>query len=339
MKKVFVALLILIAGAHVWAAPLLINGAGATFPYPIYSKWFDEYSKANPDIQMNYQSIGSGGGIKQISSHTVDFGASDGPMTDAQLQKAEGQLLHFPTVLGGVVPIYNVDGVVTSLKFSQEAMAKIFLGQVTLWSDPLIKKDNPSVHLPATSITVVHRADGSGTTYCWTDFLSKISAEWKNRVGKANSVNWPVGLGGKGNEGVAGLIKQTPNSIGYVELIYATQNKLDYGALENKAGKFILCSNASVSAAAANAAKNMPRDFRVSITNAEGNESYPASTFTWLLIYRRQSDGAKGKALVDFLDWMLTKGQTYADDLGYAPLPANVIPMEKDAIKLIEIKG
>lgn len=338
MKKLLAVMLILATSTQAWAA-LLINGAGATFPYPIYSKWFDEYQKVNSDVQFNYQSIGSGGGIKQISSHTVDFGASDGPMSDAQLLKAEGQLLHFPTVLGGVVPIYNVDGVDKNLKFSQEAISGIFLGKITLWNDAALAKINPGVNLPALAITVVHRADGSGTTYCWTDFLSKINDDWKSKVGKGTSVKWPVGLGGKGNEGVSGLVKQTPNSIGYVELIYATQNKLDYGMLENKAGKYVLCSTAGVNAAAASAAANMPKDFRVSITDADGADAYPASTFTWLLIYRRQMDATKGKELVAFLNWMLDKGQGYAEGLGYAPLPASVLGMERQAIKQIEIKG
>jgi phosphate transport system substrate-binding protein len=339
MKKLLAALLsggMLAAGSLAWADPLLINGAGATFPYPIYSKWFDVYHQSNPDVQFNYQSIGSGGGIRQITAKTVDFGATDGPMSDAQIQTAEGwTILHFPTVMGGVVPIYNVDGVTGKLNFTQKAISGIFLGTITKWNDAEIQGSNPDAKLPASDIIVVHRSDGSGTSFCWTDFLSKISPEWKSKVGKGTAVNWPVGLGGKGNEGVAGLVKQTPNSIGYVELIYATQNKIDYGALQNAAGKFITCSLDSVSAAAA--AVKMPADFRVSITNAPGDNVYPASTFTWLLVYKVPPDKAKGKALVDFMKWMLTEGQKYTQDLGYAPLPANVIEMEKAAINKIKV--
>jgi phosphate transport system substrate-binding protein len=337
MKKLLaglVSLSVLASGPLAAADALLINGAGATFPYPIYSKWFDEYHKMHPEIQFNYQSIGSGGGIRQISSKTVDFGASDGPMTDAQLDAAPGVLFHFPTVLGGVVPIYNIEGVSTQLNFTQKAIAGIFLGTITNWNDPEIAKGNPGVQLPANPIVVVHRSDGSGTSYCWTDFLSKISSDWARRVGKGTSVNWPTGLGGKGNEGVAGLVKQTPNSIGYVELIYATQNKIAYGTLQNKAGKFVECSLASVSAAASSA--KMPHDFRVSITNAPGDDAYPASTFTWLLIYQNPPDKAKGKALVDFLHWMVKDGQKYTQDLGYAPLPDNVISQEEAAIGKIK---
>lgn len=325
---------LMMSGSLVYA-DLLINGAGATFPYPIYSKWFDEYHKAHPDVQFNYQSIGSGGGIRQISSKTVDFGASDGPMTDAQLDAAPGVLLHFPTVLGGVVPIYHIEGVTGSINFTQKAIAGIFLGKITTWNDPEIQNANPDLKLPGSAIVVVHRSDGSGTTYCWSDFLAKVSGEWARRVGKGTSVNWPVGLGGKGNEGVAGLVKQTPNSVGYVELIYALQNKISFGKLQNKAGKFIECSLASVTAAAATA--KMPHDFRVSITNAGGQEAYPASTFTWLLVYQNPPDKTKGKAIVDFLNWMLSDGQKFTQDLGYAPLPQSVIDMEKTAISKIKV--
>jgi len=316
-------------------AELLINGAGATFPYPIYSKWFDVYHQAHSDIQFNYQSIGSGGGIRQISEKTVDFGASDGPMTDAQIDAAKGTILHFPTVLGGVVPIYNVEGITGKINFSQKAIAGIYLGQITLWNDPEIQASNPDVKLPSSPIVVVHRSDGSGTSYCWTDFLSKISSTWATRVGKGTSVGWPVGLGGKGNEGVAGLVKQTPNSIGYVELIYATQNKIEYGRLQNKAGKYVNCTTASVAAAAASA--KMPFDFRVSITNPPGEDAYPASTFTWLLVYKSPANAAKGKALLDFMSWMLEDGQKYCEDLGYVPLPANVVDMEKKALSKIKV--
>ncbi len=338
MKKLIASLMslgVLASGSLSWADALLINGAGATFPFPIYSKWFDEFHKSKPDVQFNYQSIGSGGGIRQISAKTVDFGASDGPMSDAQLEAAPGYILHFPTVLGGVVPIYNVEGVATKLNFSQKAIAGIFLGTITMWNDPAIQEANPDAKLPGAAIVVVHRSDGSGTSYCWTDFLTKISGQWAARVGKGTSVNWPVGLGGKGNEGVAGLVKQTPNSIGYVELIYASQNKIDYGLLQNKAGKYVICSSASVAAAAATA--KMPHDFRVSITNPPGDDAYPASTFTWLLIYQNPPNKAKGKELVEFLNWMLSDGQKFAEDLGYVPLPASVVEMEKAAIGKIKV--
>ncbi len=338
MKKFFASLMsfgLLMSGSVAWADALLINGAGATFPYPIYSKWFSEYQKVNGNVQFNYQSIGSGGGIRQITSKTVDFGASDGPMSDSQLDAAPGYILHFPTVLGGVVPIYNVEGATGKLNFSQKAIAGIFLGTITLWNDPAIQEANPDVKLPGSPIVVVHRSDGSGTSYCWTDFLTKINGDWAARVGKGTSVNWPAGLGGKGNEGVAGLVKQTPNSIGYVELIYATQNKIEYGRLQNKTGKYVNCTTASVAAAAASA--KMPHDFRVSITNPPGEDAFPASTFTWLLVYQKPPNAEKGKQLVEFLKWMLSDGQKYAEDLGYVPLPASVVEMEKAAIAKVKV--
>jgi phosphate transport system substrate-binding protein len=328
------ALTLALSGSSAWADALLINGAGATFPYPIYSKWFDEYHKRHPEIQFNYQSIGSGGGIRQISARTVDFGATDSPMTEDQLAAAKGTILHFPTVLGGVVPVYNLPGVEAKLNFTQKAIAGIFLGTITLWNDPEIAKANSGVALPASPIVVVHRSDGSGTTFCWVDFLSKVSGDWARHVGRGTSVNWPVGLGGKGNEGVAGLVKQTPFSIGYVELIYAKQNSIAYGALQNKKGAFIEASNESVSAAAA--ASKMPFDFRVSITDAPGEKAYPASTFTWLLVYQSQSDKAKGQALVGFLRWMVGEGQKLAADLGYAPLPAGVGAKVEKAIEKVK---
>ena len=341
MKKLLAGLITasLLGGSQLaWADALLINGAGATFPYPIYSKWFDEYHKIKPDIQFNYQSIGSGGGIRQITAKTVDFGATDGPMSDVQLQTADGwTILHFPTVMGGVVPVYNVEGVSDKINFTQKAISGIFLGKITMWNDPEIQSSNPDIKLPASQIVVVHRSDGSGTSYCWTDFLSKISKDWKGKVGTGTAVNWPVGLGGKGNEGVAGLVKQTPNAIGYVELIYADQNKITYGRLQNTAGKFVNCTLASVTEAASSVANKMPADFRVSITNAPGADAYPASTFTWLLIYKMQEHKDKGQALVDFLNWMLTDGQKYTQELGYAPLPAQVIDMEKAAISKIKV--
>jgi len=344
MKKLLTGLIVssvLAGGSLAWADALLINGAGATFPYPIYSKWFDEYHKDHPDLQFNYQSIGSGGGIRQITAKTVDFGATDGPMNNDQLEAVQGlgrTILHFPTVLGGVVPIYNVDGVTGKINFTQRAISEIFLGKITNWNDPEIQSSNPDIKLPASPIVVVHRSDGSGTSFCWTDFLSKISPEWSSKVGKGTAVNWPVGLGGKGNEGVAGLVKQTPNSIGYVELIYASQNNMTYGRLQNKAGKFVNCTLSSVAEAAASVADKMPADFRVSITNPPGADAYPASTFTWLLIYQTQDNKDKGQALIQFLKWMLADGQKFAEQLGYAPLPPQVVEKEKTAIEKIKIQ-
>ncbi|PYU33209.1 MAG: phosphate ABC transporter substrate-binding protein PstS [Acidobacteria bacterium] len=335
MRKVLgFALLMVLAAAPAWAQN--INAAGATFPYPIYSKWFDEYHKLHPTVQINYQSIGSGGGIRQLLDKTVDFGASDGPMTDEQLQQASVKVLHFPTVLGADVPSYNIPGVTGELKFTPEALAGIFLGKVTKWNDPAISGANPGVKLPAEDIVVVHRSDGSGTTYIWTDYLSKVSDEWRTKVGKNTSVNWPVGLGGKGNEGVAGLVKQTPNSIGYVELIYAVQNNIPYGSVKNATGEFVKPSLAGVSAAAAGAATSMPDDFRVSITNAPGKAAYPISSFTWLLIPAQIQDAAKKVAIKDFLGWMLTAGQQFCEPLAYAKLPKEVVAKEQKAIAMIQ---
>src|SRR5271157_2154498 len=342
MKR-FTALLFaaLVVTAIVWADnPLLINGAGATFPYPIYSKWFDEYHKKDSKIQFNYQSVGSGAGIKQVTDGTVDFGATDGPMNDEQLKayqdKHGSAILHFPTVLGAVVPTYNVPGVSGALNFTPQALAGIFLGKITKWNDPEISGANKGVNLPANDIVVIHRSDGSGTTYVWTDFLSKVSDEWKGKVSKGTSVNWPVGLGGKGNEGVTGLIKQTPNAIGYVELIYAAQNNIPYGAVKNSSGTFVKADLASVTAAASGAAKEMPDDFRVSITNAPGKTAYPISSFTWLLIPEKIQDNAKRDAIKGFLKWMLEKGQDYAEPLSYAKLPKEVIEKEKKAINTVQ---
>ncbi len=335
MRKVLgFALLALLPAAPAWAQN--INAAGATFPYPIYSKWFDEYHKLHPSVQINYQSIGSGGGIRQLLDKTVDFGASDGPMTDEQLQQASVKILHFPTVLGADVPSYNIPGVSAELKFTPEALAGIFLGKVTKWNDSAISGANPGVKLPAEDIVVVHRSDGSGTTYIWTDYLSKVSDEWRTKVGKNTSVNWPVGLGGKGNEGVAGLVKQTPNSIGYVELIYAVQNNIPYGSVKNAGGEFVKPSLAGVSAAAAGAATSMPDDFRVSITNAPGKAAYPISSFTWLLIPAQIQDAAKKAAIKDFLGWMLTAGQQFCEPLAYAKLPKEVVAREQKAIAMIQ---
>jgi len=312
-----------------------LNGAGATFPNPMYQKWFSEYHKAHPDIQFNYQSIGSGGGIRQVLAQTVDFGASDGPMTDQQLAEAKTKILHIPTVLGAVVPAYNIPGVNTELKFTPEALAGIFLGKITRWNDPAIAKANPGVNLPNQTIIVVHRSDGSGTTYIFTDYLSKVSSDWANGPGKGTSVKWPVGLGGKGNEGVAGMIRQMQGGIGYIELIYAVQNKIDYGLVRNAAGTFIKASLESVTAAAASA-KSMPADFRVSITNAPGKDAYPISSFTWLLIPEKSKDAAKGKILANFLTWMVDDGQKMTADLTYAPLPENVAQKVKGAIKMVQ---
>jgi len=315
-------------------AGTMLNGAGATFPYPMYSKWFSEYNKMHPDVQINYQSIGSGGGIRQVLNGTVDFGASDGPMTDEQLKEAKIKILHIPTVLGADVPAYNVPGVSGELKFSSDALANIFLGKITNWNDPAIAKSNPGVKLPNQSIIVVHRSDGSGTTYIWTDYLSKVSKEWESTVGKGTSVKWPVGLGGKGNEGVAGQIRQLPGSIGYIELIYAVENKITFGSVQNAAGNFVKASLEGVTEAAASV-KNMPADFRVSITNAPGKTAYPISSFTWLLIPVQSKDAAKGKIITDFLNWMLTDGQKMTAQLSYAPLPNSVDEKVKAAIKQV----
>jgi phosphate transport system substrate-binding protein len=342
MKRITGMLLVVLAVAGVlWAdSTLSINGAGATFPNPIYSKWFDEYHKKFSTIQINYQSQGSGAGIKQVTEGTVDFGATDGPMTEEQLKAYQDKhgsgILHFPTVMGAVVPTYNITGVDAALNFTPEALAGIFLGKITKWNDPAIADTNKSIKLPAEDIVVVHRADGSGTTYCWTDYLSKVSEEWKTKVGKGTSVNWPVGLGGKGNEGVTGTVKNTPNSIGYVELIYAESNKISYGNVKNAAGAFVKASLAAVSAAAAGAAKDMPDDFRVSITNAPGKTSYPISTFTWLLIPEKFSDAAKRDALKGFVKWALADGQGYAEGLSYAKLPKEVVAKELKAIDKIQ---
>jgi phosphate transport system substrate-binding protein len=313
-----------------------INGAGATFPYPIYSKWFSEYNKLHPNVEINYQSIGSGGGIRQLSNQTVFFGATDGPMTPDQMLAAPGKILHLPTVLGAVVPVYNIPGVTTQLKFTGALLADVFLGKITKWNDPTIMKLNPGVNLPGTDITVVHRSDGSGTSYIFVDFLAKLSTEWKTKVGVATAVNWPVGVGGKGNEGVSGLVTQTPGSIGYVELIYALQNKVSYGSVQNMAGDFVTATVESVSAAAAEAVKRMPPDFRVSITNAPGDHVYPISSFTWLLLYENPKDKAQAKVMTDFVKWALTDGQKFASELGYAPLPDSLVKLELAALAHIK---
>ncbi len=330
-------LLLLLAG-FAFALPLscqtTLNGAGATFPYPMYSKWFSEYNKLHPDVQINYQSIGSGGGIRQVLNGTVDFGASDGPMTDEQLAQSKTKILHIPTVMGAVVPAYNVPGVSGEIKFTPEVLAGIYLQKITNWNDPAIAKVNPGVNFPNQSIIVIYRSDGSGTTFIFTDYLSKVSKDWSNIVGKGTSVKWPVGMGGKGNEGVAGQVRQLPGSIGYVELIYAVQNKITYGSVRNAAGNFVTASLYGVTEAAASA-KAMPADFRVSITNAPGKTAYPISSFTWLLIATPAKDPKKGKIIADFLDWMVTDGQKMTSQLSYAPLPDSVVEKVKAAIKQI----
>jgi phosphate transport system substrate-binding protein len=334
MRKI-VPLLVCVLLAMPVVGQTTLNGAGATFPYPIYSKWFSEYHKAHSDVQINYQSIGSGGGIRQVTAGTVDFGASDMPMTDKQLAEFKGKILNLPTVLGAVVPAYNVPGVSGEVKFTPEALAGIFLGKISKWNDKAITSANPGVNFPDTNIILVHRSDGSGTSFIWTDYLSKISPEWKSTVGADTSVKWPIGMGGKGNEGVAGMIRQLQGSIGYVELIYALQNKISYGVVKNAAGNFVKASLESVTACAASAPK-MPADFRVSITNCPGKDAYPISSFTWLLMPVQSKSPASGKILTDFLNWMLTDGQQMTSALSYAPLPENVVTKEKEAIKQIK---
>lgn len=311
-----------------------LNGAGATFPYPMYSKWFSEYNKLHPDVQINYQSIGSGGGIRQVLNGTVDFGASDGPMSDSQLKEAKTKILHIPTVLGAVVPAYNVPGISGEIKFTPEALAGIFLGKIQKWNDPAIAQANPGVKFPDKSIIVIYRSDGSGTTFIFTDYLSKISKDWSASVGKGTSVKWQVGIGGKGNEGVAGQLRQLEGSIGYVELIYAVENKITYGSIKNAAGNFVKASLDGVTEAAASV-KDMPADFRVSITNAPGKTAYPISSFTWLLVPEQAKDPKKGKIMADFLNWMVTDGQKMTGQLSYAPLPKNVVEKVKLAIKQV----
>jgi len=301
-----------------------ITGAGATFPYPIYSRWFSEYSQQHPEVKINYQSIGSGGGIRQVSDGTVDFGATDGPMSDEQIAQAKTKTMHIPTVLGAVVPVYNLPGENTALNFSGEVIADIYLGLITNWNDSRIAKENPGVSLPNKSILPVYRSDSSGTTYIFTDFLSKVSSDWQNRVGKNTSVRWPTGIGQKGNEGIAGMVRQSPGTFGYVELIYAVTNKMQYGLVRNASGKFVKATTEGVTAAAAAASKIMPSDYRISITNAPGPDSYPISSFTWLLIPYHFADPAKGKAMAGFLEWMLEKGEGEAAGMTYAPLPKQV---------------
>jgi len=330
LKRILALVCFLMLLMGVAAAQTNLNAAGATFPYPIYSKWFNEYHKLHPDIQINYQSIGSGGGIRQVLAGTVDFGATDGPMTNDQMGQAKTKILHIPTVLGAVVPAYNVPGVKTDLKFTPEALAGIFLGRITSWNDKAIASANPGVSLPSQSIIVVHRSDGSGTTYIFTDYLSKISPEWKSSVGAKTSVSWPVGLGAKGNEGVAGMVRQMEGAIGYVELIYALQTNIPYGSVKNPAGEFVKASLASTTTAAASA--KMPPDFRVSITNAPGLGAYPIASFTWLLIPVQSKDAQRGQIIKDFLNWMVGDGQNMVTQLSYAPLPKEVAGKVKATI-------
>ncbi len=337
MTRLIHRIALLLAGLAL-ALPVMgqttLNGAGATFPYPMYSKWFSEYNKLHPDVQINYQSIGSGGGIRQVLNGTVDFGASDGPMSDEQLAQSKTKILHIPTVMGAVVPAYNVPGISGEIKFTPEALAGIFLGKITNWNDPALAKVNPGVNFPNQPIIVIYRSDGSGTTFIFTDYLSKISKDWSNTVGKGTSVKWQIGMGGKGNEGVAGQVRQLQGSIGYVELIYAVQNNIAYGSVRNAAGNFVKASLDGVTEAAASA-KAMPADFRVSITNAPGKTAYPISSFTWLLIPTPARDPKKGKIIADFLDWMVTDGQKMTSQLSYAPLPESVAEKVKAAIKQI----
>jgi phosphate transport system substrate-binding protein len=344
MRRIIIAIFVLTACARTettrqssqQSSTVTINGAGATFPNPIYSKWFSDYNKAHPNIQVNYQSIGSGGGIKQLSAQTLFFGASDMPMTDEQMKAAPGPILHFPTVLGAVVPAYNLGGV-SELKFTGALLADIYLGKVTKWNDPAIAEANPGVKLPNLDITVVHRSDGSGTTFIWCDFLSKVSPDYKQQIGASTSVSWPAGVGGKGNEGVSGLVKQSPGAIGYIELIYALQNNIPFGDVQNPDGQFVRASLDSVTAAAAGAAANMPPDFRVSITNAPGKNAYPISSFTWMLFYQNPSDKERAKIMVDFMKWALTDGQQAAPALSYAPLPKPVVALEMQALGKIQL--
>jgi phosphate transport system substrate-binding protein len=321
------------------SAAVRLQGAGATFPNPLYQKWFSQYNNAHPDVIFDYQSIGSGGGIKQLSERTIDFGGSDAPMKDEELKAARGEILHIPTVLGAVVITYNLPGATAELRLTPEAIAGIFLGDIRKWNDPVIASSNTSVSLPASDITLVHRSDGSGTTFVFTDYLSKVSQRWREKVGAGTAVSWPAGLGAKGNEGVTAQIKQTPNSIGYVELIYAEQNKLPYVTIKNLAGEFVRPSLDSITAAAASTAVQMPDDLRISITNAPGENAYPISSFTYILVYKEQQDQAKGKALADFLWWAIHDGQQIARDLLYAPLPENVVKKAEQKINSIGYRG
>jgi len=340
-RRIITVLLLVLAVAGIARsgfADLLINGAGATFPYPIYSKWFDVYAKENPGIKFNYQSIGSGGGIRMLSNRTVDVGASDAPLTDQQLSDAPAKILHFPSVMGAVVIAYNLPGFAGTLRLTGPVIADIFAGKITKWDDDKIKALNTTVAIPSTDIVVCHRSDGSGTSYIFTDYLSKVSSSWSSDPGKGTSVKWPAGLGGKGNEGVTALIQQTPGAIGYVELIYALNNHIPYAEIQNKAGNWVQATLDGVTAAAASAAGNMPDDFRVSITDAPGANAYPISSFTWLLVYQKQTNKETGQQIVKFLQWALTDGQKYAPELKYAQLPAEVVQKESAQIQQIQLQ-
>lgn len=343
LRTTLMAAILLLALAPSAPAPaadtLTVTGAGATFPYPLYSKWFYEYSNAHPGVNFNYQSIGSGGGIRQITAGTVDFGASDAPMTDGEMAKLPGPIFHIPTAIGAVTVVYNLPGIGTGLKLTADEVADIFLGKITRWNEPRIAAHNAGMKLPAEDIVVTHRSDGSGTTDIFTNYLSTVSPEWKEKVGRGKSVRWPVGLGGKGNEGVAGVVKQTPGAIGYVELAYSTQNKMTVAALRNREGTFVLPTLASTSAAAAGAAKTMPADYRVALVDAPGKDSYPICGLTWLLIYRDQNDAAKGKALVSFLKWAMHDGQRMNAPLLYAPVPVAVVERVDRTLKQILHRG
>ena len=347
LRKILATTLLAAAGAALIAGPtraqgtMRLNGAGATFPQPIYQKWVLEYHTLHPDVEINYQGIGSGGGIRQYTDHTVDFGASDGPMTDAQVQAVNSNVYHLPTVLGSVVPSYNIPGVTAQLKFTGEVLAAIWLGQITKWNDSRLTALNPGVDLPDQDIVVAHRSDGSGTTYIWTDYLSKVSPDWQQRVGMGTSVNWPVGLGGQGNPGVANIVKQTPGAIGYVELIYAIQNHIGYGLVQNKAGRYIEASLATTTNAAAGAVAHLDpnTDFRISITNADGPDVYPISSFTWLLVPKEMTDMTKARALLQFVWWALHDGEKYCEGLAYAPLPHQVVHLEEERLKSITVDG
>ncbi len=321
------------------ADPLMMNGAGATFPYPLYSKWFYEYSNANPGVRFNYQSIGSGGGIKQITAGTVDFGATDAPMSDAEMAKLPGVILHIPTAMGAVVVVYNLDKVEAGMKLTPDILAGIFLGKITRWNDPKIAELNRTVTLPNTDIVVAHRSDGSGTTDIFTNYLVTVNTEWRARVGHGKAVNWPVGIGGKGNEGVAGVVKQTPGAIGYVELAYARQNRMKVASLRNRDGHFVAPTLAATSAAAAAMAKSMPADFRVSLVDAPGKGSWPISGLTWILVYKEQKDPARGKAMVQFLKWAIKDGQKMEAALDYAPLPNAIADKVDQTLKQVSFKG
>jgi phosphate transport system substrate-binding protein len=344
--RAFKLLTLTVAAAALTTGPLLaqseirLTGAGATFPYPIYSKWVLEYTKTRPNVEINYQSIGSGGGIRQFMDRTVDFGATDGPMTDSMITLVRGNVLHIPTVLGAVVPIYNLPGLSGEpLRFTPDVLAGIFLGQITRWNDSRIAAANPGVQLPNTDVVVVHRSDGSGTTYVWTDYLTKVSTDWARRVGRGTSVNWPVGLGGRGNEGVASTVRRTPGTIGYVELVYAEQNRIPFGAVRNRAGTFVTASLPSTTAAAASADFPADTDFRVSITDAPGAQAYPIASFTWILVQREMANATNGRALLEFLWWATHDGQRFATQLGYAPLPAEVMPILETRLKSITAGG